>query len=81
MQGRGRALEAVTAENFPRFAEAHRLMAEGNFEEAQIIMEDLGLRGAGAGRGLMKRMGAAPGQGGRQHFVDANGDGVCDRMQ
>jgi len=81
MQGRGRVAEAITAENFSRFAEAHRLMLEGDAAGARVVMEELGLRGAGAGRGLMKRMGAMPAKGERMNFVDANADGVCDRMQ
>ncbi len=64
MQGKGRVLEVVTAENFSRFAEAHRLATEGKIEEARQIRQELGLglndgNGGrdGAGRGQGRRLG------------------------
>ncbi|TSA57694.1 hypothetical protein D4R42_01120 [bacterium] len=44
MNGRGRVADVITAENFPRFAEAHRLAQEGDFEGANQIRGELGLR-------------------------------------
>lgn len=87
----GRAATAVNEQNFDRFTEMQRLMAEGKYEEAQKIRTDLGLgqgrgnRGggcamsAGAGRqgGCGMRNGGATGTG----FVDANGNGVCDHAE
>lgn len=44
MDGRGRVTHVITAENFSRFAEAHRLAQEGDFEGANQIRAELGLR-------------------------------------
>jgi len=44
MDGRGRVTSVITAENFSRFAEAHRLAQEGDFEGANQIRAELGLR-------------------------------------
>ena len=44
MDGRGRVTSVITAENFSRFAEAHRLAQEGNLEGANQIRAELGLR-------------------------------------
>ena len=44
MDGRGRVTSVITAENFSRFAEAHRLAQEGDFEGANQIRTELGLR-------------------------------------
>ncbi len=43
MNGRGRVSEAITEDNFGRFAEAHKLASEGRTEEAAAIREELGL--------------------------------------
>ncbi len=45
VNGRGRITEIVNESNFARFAEMHRLMLEGKYEEANQIREELGLRG------------------------------------
>ena len=57
MQGRGRATQVVTQENFARFAQAHELAEQGKIEEASQIRQELGLglqngskRGMGQGR-------------------------------
>lgn len=79
MQGRGRVSEVINEGNFARFSEMRRLMLEGRTEEAAKIRTELGL-GQGQGRG-QGRMGAA-GRGVNRagNFVDANGDGKCDRL-
>lgn len=35
----------ITAENFPKLVEAYQLMQEGEKEEAQTILQELGVRG------------------------------------
>lgn len=78
MSGRGRVSEVVNEGNFNRFAEAHRLMEEGKTDEAKNIRQELGL-----GQGGKNRQGMGDGQRGQNrngNFVDANGDGKCDRM-
>ena len=53
MQGRGRVTQVVNEDNFPRFAEAHKLASEGKTDEARQIREELGLgqqKGSGMGR-------------------------------
>lgn len=55
MQGKGRVTQVVTAENFAKFAEAHRLAEAGNTTGAQAIRQELGLglrNGAGNGTGM-----------------------------
>ena len=44
MDGRGRVTSVITAENFSRFVEAHTLAQEGDFEAADQIRGELGLR-------------------------------------
>jgi len=39
MDGKGRAAEMVTAENFGQFARAHKLALEGDLESAQEIRQ------------------------------------------
>lgn len=52
-RGHARVAEVVDKDNFPRFAEAHRLTLEGKHAEAKKIREELGLRnGSGAGQGM-----------------------------
>lgn len=42
--GRGsKILELLTEANFPRFIEMHKLMEAGNFQEARVIGDELGL--------------------------------------
>lgn len=50
MQGRGRASQVVTKDNFAKFAQAHELAEQGKFEEANKIRQELGL-GNGNGSG------------------------------
>lgn len=81
MNGRGRVSQIINEGNFKRFAEAHRLMEEGKNDEAGKIRQELGL-GQGGGNGQGKGMNNAQrGQNKGGNFVDANGDGKCDRMQ
>jgi hypothetical protein len=44
MNGRGRMTQVINEGNFARFAEMHRLMLEGKYDEANQIREELGLR-------------------------------------
>ncbi len=89
MEGRGRATEVVTADNFTQFKEAHQLALEGKTDEANALREELGLRtsngekgghGYGKGEGKGRGNGENRGQNKGGHFVDANGDGTCDNM-
>lgn len=69
------AASRVTEQNFARFAEMRKLRLEGKTAEADAIRAELGL---GQGRGMR---GANRGQNVGGNFVDANKDGVCDRLQ
>ncbi len=59
MQGKGRVTQVITAENFARFAEAHKLALEGKTDEAKKIREELGL---GLKNGTGQRMGGGQGR-------------------
>lgn len=72
MAGRGRVTEVINEENFEQFAEAHKLAEEGNYDEADQIRAELGLRtrngetqgeGYGQGRGHGRGQGQGMGQG------------------
>jgi hypothetical protein len=79
MNGNSRVTQVVNENNFSRFAQMHQLMLDGKTAEAQAIRMELGLgQGGGQGRGMM---GGQRGQHKSGNFVDANGDGKCDRMQ
>jgi len=55
MQGRGRITQVVNAQNFARFAEAHKLALAGKTDEANKIRAELGLglhNGTGTGQGM-----------------------------
>ena len=39
----GRVVSVINAANFPKFAEAHRLISAGKFEEGKKILTDLGV--------------------------------------
>ena len=56
MQGRGRVSQAITKDNFAKFAEAHKLAEQGKLEEAKKIRLELGL-GLQNGSGQGMRMG------------------------
>jgi hypothetical protein len=47
MDGRGRVTQVVTADNFAQFAEAHALAEAGQYDKADEIRQELGLRGKG----------------------------------
>ena len=54
MTGRGRVIQVINAQNFARFAEAHRLAEQGKIAEANKIRAELGLglqNGSGQGMG------------------------------
>lgn len=65
MGDRGRVTEVITEENFAKFAEAHRLAEAGDYEGADAIRAELGLRtrngektgNAFKGRGMNKGQG------------------------
>lgn len=58
MQGKGRVTQVVNEGNFARFSEMHKLMLEGNTEEANKIRAELGLGlRDGSGQGQGQRMG------------------------
>lgn len=54
MQGKGRATQFVTKDNFAKFAEAHELAENGDIAGAQKIRQELGL---GMHNGAGKEMG------------------------
>jgi hypothetical protein len=65
MQGRGRISQVINEGNFSRFAEAHDLAQNGDYEGAEAIRQELGLRGRdGVGVGA-KYMGGGQGRGQR----------------
>jgi len=85
MDGRGRAVDVITRENFAQFASAHQKALAGDEEGAQSIRAELGLgngqgRGDGQGKGMGRHNSDSRGQNKGGHFVDANDDGVCDNM-
>jgi hypothetical protein len=54
MQGKGRATQVVNAQNFAKFAQAHKLAEQGKIAEASKIRAELGLglqNGSGQGSG------------------------------
>jgi len=55
MIGRGRVTQVINAQNFARFAEAHKLALQGKTDEANKIRTELGLglhNDSGMGQGL-----------------------------
>ena len=44
MEGKGRVTQVINESNFARFAEAHKLAEEGNYDAADAIRQELGLR-------------------------------------
>ncbi|HBB36817.1 MAG: hypothetical protein A2374_05675 [Candidatus Moranbacteria bacterium RIFOXYB1_FULL_44_23] len=73
------AARRVTEQNFARFAEMRQLRLDGKTTEADAIRAELGL-GQGNGKGNGQNNGQR-GQNRGGNFVDANGDGKCDRLQ
>lgn len=66
MEGRGRVTQVINESNFARFAEAHQLAIEGNYDAADAIRQELGLRtrgSEGVGAGYMGGNGQGQGQG------------------
>ena len=58
MGDRGKVTQVINEENFSRFTEAHKLAQEGEYEEADAIRKELGLRTrdgerVGGHRGMM----------------------------
>lgn len=55
MSGRGKVTQVVNAQNFERFAQAHKLALEGKTEAANKLRAELGLglhNGSGNGQGM-----------------------------
>lgn len=78
MNGKGRVTEVVNEGNFNRFVEAHKLVKEGKTDEANKIRQELGLgQEGGQGKGMHS---GQRGQNRGGNFIDANGDGKCDRL-
>jgi len=66
MEGKGRVTQVVTEDNFARFAEAHRLAEEGDYDGADAIRQELGLRtrnGEKVGAGYKQGNGQGMGMG------------------
>ena len=66
MEGKGRVTQVIDEGNFARFAEAHKLAEEGNYDGADAIRQELGLRtknGEKVGAGYMQGNGEGKGQG------------------
>jgi len=64
LMGNNKITETITAENFSKFTEAHKLLSEGKADEAKAIFEELGLKkgigmGFGGGRFMQKAIPAA----------------------
>lgn len=75
MDGRGRVSEVINADNFAQFAEAHRLAEEGNYDEADQIRQQLGLRtrnGEATGNGYGRGNGDGGGKGQGKEFGRGN---------
>jgi hypothetical protein len=67
MNGKGRVKEVVNESNFAQFAEAHQLAESGDYEGADIIRKELGLRTKDGERvGAGYKGGDGMGQGTRQ---------------
>ena len=66
MEGKGRVTQVIAQDNFARFSEAHRLAQEGNYDAADAIRQELGLRtrnGEKVGAGFRQGSGEGRGQG------------------
>ncbi len=60
MEGKGRIVDVVNADNFAMFIEAHDLAENGDFEGARELRSELGL---GNGQGFGAKTGARDGHG------------------
>lgn len=92
-QGKGRMMDVVNnQENFEKFVEIREARLAGNTEKADELRAELGLglgqgmhgdlQGLGKkGRGMRGQGQGSRGQNMGGHFVDADGDGVCDLME
>lgn len=78
-QGKGRASEVITEENFSKFSEMRKLMLEGKTDEANKIREQLGLGQRYGNRGMDGNSMRGRNMGG--NFVDNDKDGHCDNLQ
>jgi len=77
MNSKGRVTQVVNADNFARFAEAHKLAEEGNLEEAKVIRAELGLglkNGSGKDQGQRENgQEKGSGYGNKSGLKDGNG--------
>jgi hypothetical protein len=67
MDSRVQITDVITEENFDKYSEMHNLVQEGNFEEADVLREELGL----SERGLRKEKSGVYGM--RERNEDKNG--------
>lgn len=90
----GRAAGSVNEQNFEQFNQMHRLMADGKYDEARKIGQELGMMGQRRGgssiggcpmhngNGNGAPTGNCPmrkdGAGRGAGFVDKNNNGICD---
>jgi hypothetical protein len=78
MADKGRVTQVINADNFSRFAEAHKLAEEGRLEESKAIRAELGLGqrdGSGKGQGLGDN-GQKNGSGQRNKTGAKDGSGI-----
>lgn len=87
MPDKSRSLEVVNEDNFSEFVKAHKLAQEGDILAANEIRASLGLGGKGMrnrdtqDRGQRAQRHKEKGRNAGGHFVDDNGDGICDKLQ
>ena len=64
MDSRPKITDYINEDNFDQFSKMHKLMDEGNFEEAKEIHDELGLPDKGMkGKGMHKGFGKGFGKG------------------
>jgi len=83
MSGKGRVSQVINEGNFAKFAEAHELAESGDVAGAKAIRTELGLGNGGGNHGAkgkgMNKAGVR-GQNAGGNFVDADGNGACDKL-
>jgi len=78
MEGRGRVIQVINADNFDRFVEAQKLAKNGQIEESKAIRAELGLglkNGSGKGQGQGRGQGKKGGNRGGNQTGPKNGSG------
>ena len=80
MDGKGRVIQLINADNFAQFAEAHELAENGDLEGAKAIRTELGLgMKDGSGQGQGRGQGQGQGRGLRDGSGSGSGSGSCNR--